>query len=51
MELWEPKQRIEATFRRNLLEIAKQIIMRIGETTDTEFINLTLLHISKSREY
>lgn len=51
MELWEPKQRIEATFRRNLLEIAKQIIMRIGETTDTEFINSTLLHISKSREY
>ena len=51
MELWEPKQRIEATFRRSLLEIAKQIIIRIGETTDMELINSTLLHINKSREY
>ena len=51
MELWKPKHRIEVTFRRSLLEIAKQIIMRIGETTDMELINSTLLHISKSREY
>lgn len=51
MELWEPKRRIEATFRRNLLEIAKQIIMRVGETTDGELINSTLLYISKTREY
>ena len=26
MELWEPKRRIEANFRRNLLEIAKEDI-------------------------
>lgn len=48
MELWEPKQRIERMFRNNLQEIAKQIVMRIGDQSDPEIIRHTLEIIARS---
>lgn len=50
-ELWEPKACIEADFRRALLEIAKQIVMRIGQTDDPRLIRITLDHLSRSPEF
>lgn len=51
MELWEPKQRIERMYRRSLQEIAKQIILRIGDSTDIEAIKKTLHYVMKSNEF
>lgn len=48
MELWEPKQRIERLYRNNLQEIAKQIVMRIGDQSDPEIIRHTLEIIARS---
>lgn len=50
-DLWEPKARIEADFRRSLLEIAKQIVMRVGKTNDPRLIRITLGHLSHSSEF
>lgn len=48
LELWEPKRRIEIAFRRSLQELAKQIVMRIGENDDPEIIRQTLQRIARS---
>lgn len=49
--LWEPKQRIERAYRRNLLNISRYIIGKIGETTDLDFINKIMKDLISSREY
>lgn len=49
--LWEPKRRIEAAFRKNLLNIAREIIKQVGNITDTDVITEILRQISKSREF
>ena len=51
MELWEPKQRIERAFWRNLLNISRYIIEKIGDTTDPDLINKILKDLISSREY
>ena len=48
--LWEPKLRIERLFRNALQEIAKQIIMRIGDAGDIDTIRQTLQKMSKAPE-
>ena len=51
MELWEPKQRIERAYRRNLLNISRYIIGKIGDTTNLDFINKIMKDLISSREY
>ena len=46
--LWMPKRRIEVAFRRALLDISKEIAMRVGETTDPRIITATLERLSQS---
>ena len=46
--LWMPKRRIEVAFRRVLLDIAKGIVMRVGETSDPQIIVATLEHLAKT---
>lgn len=49
--LWEPKQRIERNYQRSLQEIAKQIIMRVGDNPDIETIKSVLNQMARSKEY
>ena len=49
--LWMPKRRIEVAFRRALLDIAKGIVMRVGETSDPQIIVATLEHLAKTPDF
>lgn len=49
--LWMPKRRIEVAFRRALLDIAKGIVMRVGETSDPQIIVTTLEHLAKTPDF
>lgn len=49
--LWMPKRRIEVAFRRALLDIAKGIVMRVGETNDPNLIVATLERITHTPEF
>lgn len=49
--LWMPKRRIEVAFRRALLDIAKGIVMRVGETSDPQLIAATLEHLAKTPDF
>lgn len=49
--LWMPKRRIEVAFRRALLDIAKGIVMRVGETSDPQIIAATLEHLAKTPDF
>lgn len=49
--LWMPKRRIEVAFRRALLDIAKGIVMRVGETSDPNLIVATLEHLAKTPDF
>ena len=49
--LWMPKRRIEVAFRRALLDIAKGIVMRVGETSDPQLIGATLEHLAKTQDF
>lgn len=49
--LWMPKRRIEVAFRRALLDIAKGIVMRVGETSDPHLIVATLEHLAKTKDF
>lgn len=51
MDLWEPKQRIERTFRRNLLQLTKLIIKEVGDITDVDLINQLLKNLINTTEY
>lgn len=51
MNLWEPKQRIERSFRRSLQTIAKEIILRVGDNPSVEKIQYALRNIAKSKAY
>ena len=46
-----PKRRIEVAFRRVLLDIAKGIVMRVGETSDPQIIVATLEHLAKTPDF
>lgn len=49
--LWMPKRRIEVAFRTALLDIAKGIVMRVGETSDPQLVVATLEHIAKTPDF
>ena len=49
--LWMPKRRIEVVFRRALLDIAKGIVSRVGETRDPQLIVATLEHLAKTQDF
>lgn len=49
--LWMPKRRIEVAFRRALLDIAKGIVMHVGETSDPQLIVATLEHLAKTPDF
>ena len=49
--LWMPKRRIEVAFRRALLDMAKGIVSRVGETRDPQLIVATLEHIARTPDF
>lgn len=49
--IWMPKRRIEIAFRKALLDIAKGIVMRAGETSDPHRIISTLERITHMPEF
>lgn len=49
--LWMPKRRIEVAFRRALLDMAKGIVSRVGETSDPQLIVATLEHIARTPDF
>ena len=49
--LWMPKRRIEVAFRRALLDIAKGIVTRVGETTEIALITGTLQHLAENPDF
>ena len=49
--LWMPKRRIEVAFRRALLDIAKGIVMRAGDTSDPNQIISTLERITRTPDF
>ena len=49
--IWMPKRRIEVAFRRALLDIAKGIVMRAGETSDPHRIISTLERITHTPDF
>ena len=49
--LWMPKRRIEVAFHRALLDMAKGIVSRVGESGDPKIIVATLEHIAKTPEF
>ena len=49
--LWMPKRRIEVAFRRALLDIAKGIVMRAGDTSDPHRIISTLERITRTPDF
>lgn len=49
--IWMPKRRIEIAFRKALLDIAKGIVMRAGETSDPHRIILTLERITHTSDF
>ena len=49
--IWMPKRRIEIAFRKALLEIAKGIVMRTGETSDPHRIISTLERITHTPDF
>lgn len=49
--LWMPKRRIEVAFRRALLDLAKGIVTRVGETTDIALITGTLQHLAENPDF
>lgn len=51
MELWEPKRRIEAAFRHSLLDIAGQVIARVGDNPSPFILQRTLRILSSSPDF
>lgn len=49
--IWMPKRRIEIAFRKALLDIAKGIVMRAGETSDPHRIISTLERITHTPDF
>lgn len=49
--IWMPQRRIEVAFRRALLDIAKGIVMRAGETSDPRRIISTLERITRTPDF
>lgn len=49
--IWMPKRRIEIAFRKALLDIAKGIVMRAGETSDPHRIISTLERITHTSDF
>ena len=49
--IWMPKRRIEIAFRKALLDIAKGIVMRAGETSDPHRIISTLERITHMTDF
>nr|DAS73822.1 MAG TPA: Minor capsid component [Caudoviricetes sp.] len=49
--IWMPKRRIEIAFRKALLDIAKGIVMRTGETSDPHRIISTLERITHTPDF
>lgn len=49
--IWMPKRRIEIAFRKALLDIAKGIVMRAGETSDPHRIISTLERITHMPDF
>lgn len=49
--IWMPKRRIEIAFRKALLDIAKGIVMRAGETSDPHRIISTLERITYTPDF
>lgn len=51
MELWEPKRRIELTFKRNLRCIAQEIIRRVDLNADIDTVQRMLMTLSHTPEF